>query len=172
MKKVIVVGAGASGLMAAYAAAMNGNFVTVCEKNEKAGKKIYITGKGRCNVTNNTDPEGVLANTVHNARFLKGAAYALPPERLMSLLEEGGLPLKTERGNRVFPVAEKLHFKVGDYIYIENIDRYIRDGAESIPAKHLSGGNVKDISLSVGSLTQDEKNIILKGCLINFNAAH
>lgn len=107
MKKVIVVGAGASGLMAAYAAAMNGNFVTVCEKNEKAGKKIYITGKGRCNVTNNTDPEGVLANTVHNARFLKGAAYALPPERLMRLLEEGGLPLKTERGNRVFPVSEK-----------------------------------------------------------------
>lgn len=107
MKKVIVVGAGASGLMAAYAAAMNGNSVTVCEKNEKPGKKIYIIGKGRCNVTNNTDPEGVLANTVHNARFLKGAAYALPPERLMSLLEEGGLPLKTERGNRVFPVSEK-----------------------------------------------------------------
>ena len=67
--------------------------------------------------------------------------------------------------------AEKLHFKVGDYIYIENIDRYIRDGAEKIPAKQLSGGNVKDIELSVGSLTQDEKNIILKGCLINFNAA-
>ena len=67
--------------------------------------------------------------------------------------------------------AGKLHFKVGDYIYIENIDRYIRDGAEKIPAKQLSGGNVKDIELSVGSLTQDEKNIILKGCLINFNAA-
>ena len=88
MKKVIVVGAGASGLMAAYAAAMNGNSVTVCEKNEKAGKKIYITGKGRCNVTNHTDAEGVLANTVHNAKFLKGAVYAFPPERLMSFLEE------------------------------------------------------------------------------------
>lgn len=107
MKKVIVVGAGASGLMAAYAAAINGNAVLVCEKNEKAGKKIYITGKGRCNVTNNTDPEGVLANIVHNARFLKGAAYAFPPERLMNFLEEGGLPLKTERGNRVFPASEK-----------------------------------------------------------------
>ena len=68
--------------------------------------------------------------------------------------------------------AEKLHFKVGDYIYIENIDTYISEGAEKIPAKHLSGKTVKDITLSVGSLTQDEKNIILKGCLINFNAAN
>ena len=66
--------------------------------------------------------------------------------------------------------AEKLNFKVGDYLYIENIDRYIRDGAERIPAKHLSGNSVKEIELRVGSLTQDEKNIILKGCLINFNA--
>ena len=68
--------------------------------------------------------------------------------------------------------AEKLHFKVGDYIYIENIDTYIAEGAEKIPAKHLSGKTVKDITLSVGTLTPDEKNIILKGCLINFNAAN
>ena len=81
--------------------------MTVCEKNEKAGKKIYITGKGRCNVTNNTDPEGVLANTVHNARFLKGAAYALPPERLMSLLGRRRAPAENGEGNRVFPVSEK-----------------------------------------------------------------
>ena len=66
--------------------------------------------------------------------------------------------------------AEKLHFKVGDYIYIEDIDRYVADGAEKIPAKHLSGKTVKDIELSLGSLTPDEKSIILKGCLINFNA--
>ncbi len=67
--------------------------------------------------------------------------------------------------------AEKLRFKVGDYLYIENIDRYIRDGAEKIPAKVLSGGAVREIELSVGALTEDEKSIILKGCLINFNAA-
>lgn len=67
--------------------------------------------------------------------------------------------------------AEKLHVKVGDYIYIENIDRYIQEGADTIPAKLLSGKNVRDITLSVGALTPDEKNIILKGCLINFNAA-
>lgn len=107
MKKVIVIGAGASGLMAAYAAAAGGCSVTVLEKNEKAGKKIYITGKGRCNVTNDTSAEGVLENVVHNAKFLTGAAHAFPPERLMRFLEEGGLPLKVERGNRVFPVSDK-----------------------------------------------------------------
>ncbi len=67
--------------------------------------------------------------------------------------------------------AEKLNFKVGDYIYIENIDKYIADGAEKIPAKHITKHEAKDIVLSVGSLTPDEKSIILKGCLINFNAA-
>lgn len=66
--------------------------------------------------------------------------------------------------------AEKLNFKVGDYLYIENIDRLIGEGADKIPAKHLSGGTVREIELSVGALTEDEKNIILKGCLINFNS--
>ena len=106
MKDIIVIGAGASGLMAAYAAAKNGNSVTILERNEKAGKKIYITGKGRCNVTNDVSPEEFFENVVHNAKFLKSSIYTFPPERLMRLLEEGGLPLKTERGNRVFPVSD------------------------------------------------------------------
>lgn len=107
MKDVIVIGAGASGLMAAYAAAKNGNRVTVLERNEKAGKKIYITGKGRCNVTNDVPPEEFFENVVRNAKFLKSCIYAFPPERLMQLLEKGGVPLKTERGNRVFPVSDR-----------------------------------------------------------------
>ena len=106
MKNVIVIGAGASGLMAAYAAARNGNSVTVLERNEKAGKKIYITGKGRCNVTNNVAPQEFFASVMHNAKFLTGCIYTFPPERLMAMLEAGGLSLKTERGNRVFPVSE------------------------------------------------------------------
>ena len=85
MKDVIVIGAGASGLMAAYAAAKNGNRVTVLERNEKAGKKIYITGKGRCNVTNDVPPEEFFENVVRNAKFLKSCTYAFPPERLMQL---------------------------------------------------------------------------------------
>lgn len=107
MKKVAVIGAGASGLMAAYAAAQKGNEVTVFEKNEKAGKKIYITGKGRCNVTNDTTSEGFLENVVRNRKFLTGCAYTFPPERMMRFLEEGGLSLKVERGNRVFPASDK-----------------------------------------------------------------
>ena len=106
MKKVIVVGAGASGLMAAYAAAENGNSVTVLERNEKAGKKIYITGKGRCNVTNAVPPDIFLENVVHNAKFLRGCIYSFPPERLMRFLEDRGLRLKVERGNRVFPASD------------------------------------------------------------------
>lgn len=107
MKNVVVVGAGASGLMAAYAAARNGNNVTVLEKNEKAGKKIYITGKGRCNVTNDVAPVEFLQNVVSNAKFLTSCIYTFPPARLQELLESGGLRLKTERGNRVFPASDK-----------------------------------------------------------------
>lgn len=103
--KVIVIGGGASGLMAAYSAAYNGHKVLLIEKNEKLGKKIYITGKGRCNVTNDCPPEDFLPNVVRGGKFLTGAVFSFPPERMMSFLEEQGLPLKVERGNRVFPVS-------------------------------------------------------------------
>lgn len=78
--KVAVIGAGAAGLMAAYAAAANGNDVTVFEKNEKCGKKIYITGKGRCNFTNDVAPDEFLLNVVNNAKFLTGAIYSFSPK--------------------------------------------------------------------------------------------
>ena len=106
MKKVVVIGGGASGLMAAYAAAKRGNSVLLIEKNEKLGKKIYITGKGRCNLTNDCLPDEFLQNVVRGSKFLTGAIYSFPPARMMELLEAYGLPLKTERGNRVFPVSD------------------------------------------------------------------
>lgn len=105
--KVAVIGGGASGLMAAYAAAARGNDVTLFEKNAKCGKKIYITGKGRCNVTNLVSAQEFLPNVVNNSKFLTGAIYTFPPERLYALLEQNGCPLKVERGNRVFPVSDK-----------------------------------------------------------------
>lgn len=107
MKRVVVVGAGAAGLMAAYTAARGGNHVVVLEKNEKAGKKIYITGKGRCNVTNDVPPAEFFQNVVRNPKFLYGSIYSFPPSELMRMLEEGGLPLMVERGNRVFPASDK-----------------------------------------------------------------
>ncbi len=104
--KVIVIGGGASGLMAAYAAAKNRNDVTLVEKNEKLGKKIYITGKGRCNVTNDCAPDEFLQYVVHGEKFLRGAIYKFSPQKLMEFLESEGLALKVERGNRVFPVSD------------------------------------------------------------------
>ena len=105
--KIAVIGGGAAGLMAAWAAADAGASVTLFEKNEKSGKKIYITGKGRCNVTNDCDEREYLSHVVNGSKFLTGAVYAFPPRALMEHLESGGLRLKTERGNRVFPVSDK-----------------------------------------------------------------
>ena len=106
MSKVAVIGGGAAGLVAAYAAAKNGHEVNLFEKNEKLGKKIYITGKGRCNLTNNVEPNEFLQNVVHNAKFLTGAVYAFPPQAAIDLMEINGTPVKTERGNRSFPVSD------------------------------------------------------------------
>ena len=105
--KIAVIGGGAAGLMAAWAAADAGASVTLFEKNEKCGKKIYITGKGRCNVTNDCDEREYLSHVVNGSKFLTSAVYAFSPRALMEHLEDGGLRLKTERGNRVFPVSDK-----------------------------------------------------------------
>lgn len=107
MSKVAVIGAGASGLMAAYSAAKNGHDVTVYEKNEKSGKKIYITGKGRCNFTNDCSPDEFLNNVVNNAKFLTGAIYSFSPHKTVEFFNDGGMPCKTERGARVFPLSDK-----------------------------------------------------------------
>ncbi len=103
---VIVIGGGASGLLAAYFAAQKAQKVTLFEKNEKLGKKIYITGKGRCNLTNACTPENFLPNVVRGGKFLTGAIYSFPPERMIEFLKSFGLECKVERGNRVFPVSD------------------------------------------------------------------
>lgn len=104
---VAVIGAGAAGLMAASAAAQAGAQVVLFEKNAKVGRKIMITGKGRCNVTNDCDVPGVLANIPVNPRFLYSALGKCSPADIMAFFEGLGVPLKTERGNRVFPVSDK-----------------------------------------------------------------
>ena len=107
MSQVIIIGGGAAGMMAAIAAAGAGHKVCIYEKNEKLGKKIYITGKGRCNVTNACDTEELFQNVVHNAKFLYSSFYAFTNTDIMDLIEKHGCPLKTERGNRVFPISDK-----------------------------------------------------------------
>ena len=109
MRKIIVIGGGAAGMTAAiFAAKTNKNAsVTLIEKNEKLGKKIYITGKGRCNLTNFCDKSEFIKNVVRNPKFVIGSIYSFPPQELYGFFEENGLRLKVERGNRVFPVSDK-----------------------------------------------------------------
>lgn len=104
---LIVIGAGAAGMMAAISAAKAGADVLLLERNEKVGRKLYITGKGRCNVTNHCSVEEVLAATVRNSRFLYSAMSHTPPEQVEKFFEELGVELKVERGNRVFPASDK-----------------------------------------------------------------
>ncbi|MGM9550106.1 MAG: NAD(P)/FAD-dependent oxidoreductase [Faecousia sp.] len=103
----IVIGGGPAGMFAAISAARQGQNVLLLEKNDRLGKKLLITGKGRCNVTNDCSAPEVLQNVPRNGRFLYSAMTAFPPEKTKAFFEERGCPLKTERGNRVFPVTDK-----------------------------------------------------------------
>lgn len=106
MSNVVIVGGGAAGMMAAISAAGAGHRVTIYEKNEKLGKKIFITGKGRCNITNACDTEELFQNVIHNPKFLYSSFYAFTNFDMMDFMEQNGCPIKTERGNRVFPVSD------------------------------------------------------------------
>jgi len=106
MSKVIVIGGGPAGMFAAYFAAKNGHKVTLLEQNEKLGKKLYITGKGRCNITNASDMEDLFANVCSNEKFLYSAFYSYTNDQVVDFFESYGLRTKVERGNRVFPVSD------------------------------------------------------------------
>ena len=103
----IVIGGGPAGMFAAIVAAQRGQKVLVLERNDRLGKKLLITGKGRCNVTNDCTAEEILQNVPRNSRFLFSAMNAYPPEKIKAFFEENGCALKTERGNRVFPVSDR-----------------------------------------------------------------
>lgn len=107
MKKVIVVGGGAAGMIAAITAARNGNDVYLVEKNDKLGKKLFITGKGRCNITNACDMETLFDSVVSNSKFLYSSFYAFNNYDVIDFFEAAGLKTKIERGGRVFPESDK-----------------------------------------------------------------
>ena len=106
MSKVLVIGGGAAGMFAAVFAAYNGNEVHLFEKNEKLGKKIYITGKGRCNITNASDMETLFQSVVTNSKFLYSSFYGYTNQDTIDFFERIGVKTKIERGNRVFPVSD------------------------------------------------------------------
>ena len=107
MKRIVVVGAGPAGMMAAIAAAEHGGSVLLFEKMPRAGRKMMITGKGRCNVTSADDPADIIKNIAGNGRFLNSVIRAFDNAAVMAFFENVGVPLKTERGNRVFPQSDR-----------------------------------------------------------------
>lgn len=145
MSKVLIIGGGAAGMMAAIAAAYNGNEVHVFEKNEKNGKKLFITGKGRCNITNASDIENHFANIMRNSKFLYSAYHCLDSYGVCTMIESAGVETKIERGNRVFPLSDKS----SDVIYALN--KMMRDIGVNI---HLKS--------EIVSVSKENENIVLK----------
>lgn len=136
MSRVIVIGGGASGMMAAIAAKKNGNDVTLLEKNEKLGKKLFITGKGRCNLTNASDINSHMNNLMSNPKFMYSAFNAFDSDDIISLIEESGVKTKVERGNRVFPKSDKS----------SDVIKALKKQLESLGVSVVLNYEVKDIA--------------------------
>ena len=132
MAEVLIVGAGAAGLMAAGAAARRGHAVTVLEHTDKPAQKILVTGKGRCNLTNACDEEEFLRHVRTNPRFLYSSLCAFPPAKTMELFESLGVALKVERGRRVFPVSDKAAEVRQALLDYAAGARLVHDGAASL----------------------------------------
>lgn len=135
--KIAVIGAGPSGMMAAFAAASNHD-VTIFEKNEKLGKKLYITGKGRCNLTNYVDASDFFKNVISNKKFVYSSIYSLDPFMTMDLFNSYGLQLKVERGNRVFPMSDKASDVIKTYekmLKDRNVKIFLNTLCETIDKK-------------------------------------
>ncbi len=162
-KKVIVVGAGAAGLMASGIAAENGNEVLLIERNDKVGRKVMITGKGRCNVTNNCTMINELIGAVPtNGRFLYGAFSRFMPIDTMEFFEDMGVPLKVERGNRVFPESDKA------VDIVDALNAFSQDGgAKRIKGRvtelMISDGEVKGVRLEDGEELEADRVIVATG---------
>jgi len=151
MSQVVVTGGGAAGMMAAIAAAENGHSVRIYEKNEKLGKKIYITGKGRCNLTNACDTEEFFSHVVSNAKFLYSSIYSYTNSDMMEFMEKNGCPVKTERGQRVFPVSDKASDVIRALerrLKALGVKIYLNEEVASI---RTEGGAVCGVTLKKGS---------------------
>lgn len=159
---VVIIGAGAAGLMAAIHASGGSDRVYLVEKNEKVGRKIMITGKGRCNVTNNCDIDTLIKNTTKNARFLYSAFSAFSPEDTMDFFETQGVLLKTERGNRVFPQSDKA-VDIVDALY----NKVKKNGCKmvhgSVSDIVCEDGAVSGVKLADGSFISAQKVVLATG---------
>jgi hypothetical protein len=162
---VVVVGGGAAGMMAAGTAASRGKRVLLIERNEKPGKKIYITGKGRCNVTNASDLNGYMRNIPTNPRFLYSALSRFFNDDLIALLDDMGIPTKIERGNRVFPASDKSSDIIkGLYRYVEQngADVWFNTRVKDIMVENNA---VRGVGLYDGRLVEASSVILATGGL-------
>lgn len=161
--KVIVIGAGAAGLMAAGKAAERGREVLLLEKNDRVGKKLLISGKGRCNITNNTDIEGLIQNIPGNGNFLYSSFYTFSNADLIELLHKEGLETKVERGGRVFPVSDKAQDVV------QMLQRFAEKRSVKIQLNapvdriEVKDGNVKGVRLKDGSFIEGLSVVLATG---------
>lgn len=145
MNQILVIGGGPAGMMAAIMAARNNNKVILLEKNNKLGKKLYITGKGRCNITNSCDVETLLQSTLTNSKFLYSAFYSFDSNMLMEFLKEIGLRLKIERGNRVFPSTDKSSDVIN--AFLKEMEKLSIDIQLNIEVKsiEIENGEIKNV---------------------------
>ena len=160
MRNIVIIGGGAAGLMAA-ASCEGENNITIVEKNARPARKVMITGKGRCNVTNNCDVNSLIKNTVNNGKFLYSAFSAFNSQDTINFFESRGVPLKTERGNRVFPVSDKAVSIVDALILAAKKKANIKTGV----AKEVicRGGTVCGVKLSSGETLTADAVIIATG---------
>ena len=151
---VVIVGGGAAGLMAAVTAARRGKSVLLLDKNERLGKKLRITGKGRCNVTNDCTVEEVIASVVNGGRFLYSALSAFPPQAVMEFFEDLGVPLKTERGRRVFPASDRAD-DVADALVREVKAGGVDVQKDTVTAVLTQDGAVTGVRTAAGEIPAD-----------------
>lgn len=149
---VLVIGGGAAGLIAAGAAARDGHTVTVVERNPRPARKVMITGKGRCNLTNNCDIEEFLAAVRTNPRFLYSALSAFTPQDTMALIESMGVPLKTERGRRVFPVSDKA------VDVVDALVKYAKSGGARFIEARVTALDIRD-GIVCGAVTEEGRTL-------------
>ena len=161
--EILVVGGGAAGMFAAGTAAELGRQVLLVEKNDRLGKKLYITGKGRCNVTNCCPPEEVLRNVPRNGRFLYSAVYGFPPADMMALLEGLGCPLKTERGNRVFPVSDRSA-SVIDALRDRLRRAHVRTEQATVTGLLVQDGRIAGVRTDRGEIGAERVILCTGGC--------
>ena len=178
MSKILIIGGGAAGMMAGVYLARAGHEVHILEKNEKLGMKVYITGKGRCNVTNYCDTEELFRAVMSNPKFLYSAFYSFTPQDVMEFFEEAGVPLKTERGNRVFPVSdhssdiirglERELKKAGAHIHLRTEVKTVKVSPYEEPdvdEKKAHHSRVTGVELADGSFMEGDHVLVATGGL-------